>query len=100
VRLLKTIASRVLLALASNPALAGPRAEPEPKQYVHDAGDQFLVEMGATAYASHRPELHARYDGHRTALPEQLRAMAGRRLSNGCLVAREEMAGFVEARTR
>ena len=91
-----------MMALASNPAI-GRTADPEPKPYVHDTGDVFLAEMDATAGASHRPEYHARYfaaGGAVTSMPEQLRAMMGRKLANGCLGAREECDAFVQERTR
>jgi hypothetical protein len=56
--------------------------------------------MDAQSMAAHRPEYHARYAGLVTSMPEQLRVMMGRRLSNGCLAAREECNRFVEERTR
>jgi hypothetical protein len=98
-RLLKTIAARVMIALASNPAISR-EADREPKPYVHDTGDVMLAEMDATSYASHRPEYRWRYVGPRTAMSDQLRAMMGRKLSNGCLAAREEMQQFIQQRTR
>jgi hypothetical protein len=98
-RLIKTIATRVMIALASNPAVSR-TAETEPKSYVHDTGDVLLAEMDAQSMAAHRPEYHARYAGLVTSMPEQLRVMMGRRLSNGCLAAREECNRFVEERTR
>jgi hypothetical protein len=101
-RLLKTIAAKILFALASNPALGGASTDPERvlPSMVHDTGDTFLAEMGVTEAAAHRPEYHARYAGPRMEMSEQLKAMTGRKLANGCLTARAETERFIAQRTR
>jgi hypothetical protein len=100
--ILSRVAARTLLALSTLPAFRGASASPErvDAALIHQSEDEFLREMDVQCHAVTRPEYQAQYTGPRTAMGDQITLMAGRRLANGCLTARDETERFVAERTR
>ena len=99
--ILKRFGAKMLIALASQPAMRG-AAIREVQAQVDEAHskDIILEEMGAVCGASYRHQYHAQYTGPITSWREQSEAVGHRKLSNGCMAARREYEAFVEARTR
>jgi len=101
--ILSRFAAKALIALSALPSLRGASASPEtpePVALVHEAQDQILAEMDVQCVAASHREYSARYTGPRTAFTDQIAAMTGRKLANGCLGARDEFNRFVAERTR